>query len=213
MIAAGAIASSVLIRADNFDDDGSVAVTYVDQNPRDWFVSFEELSQNFFVVSQLAPDIRLFDRWVLSFAFRAHLIPCDSGTCGDAVPADGCHDRVRDGDEADVDCGGSCRACTADRRCSGPWDCESNACDAGRCRAPTCSDGMRDGAETDVDCGGPCPGCAVDQRCRSNSDCATGECGVPCLSDDALGCLELGFEPADRCYPAPTSSGRSSAGL
>jgi hypothetical protein len=45
-----------------------------------------------------------------------------------------CHDGTRNGDESDVDCGGSCRAkCRAWRRCTVAADCAGAACVAGRC--------------------------------------------------------------------------------
>lgn len=49
-----------------------------------------------------------------------------------------CDDGIMNGDETDVDCGGSCDAC------------------------PTCDDGIMNGDETEVDCGGSsCEACAV----------------------------------------------------
>jgi hypothetical protein len=55
-------------------------------------------------------------------------------------------------------------------------DCQTNACDAGHCRAATCTDTIRDGLETDVDCGDQCPKCQVGQVCVAASDCASGHC-------------------------------------
>ena len=50
-----------------------------------------------------------------------------------------CTDGIQNGDETDVDCGGS-------------------TCDP--CPEPTCTDGKQNGAETGIDCGGPdCPEC------------------------------------------------------
>ncbi|TMQ23474.1 MAG: hypothetical protein E6J90_10500 [Deltaproteobacteria bacterium] len=115
-------------------------------------------------------------RDALSFGFTIHLSPCPSGRCTIAPPADVCHDRVRDGDETDVDCGGSCQRCPAAAACLAPADCQTGACDAGRCRAPSCSDGLLDGVETAVDCGGGCAGCAKGQRCILDHDCAGGHC-------------------------------------
>lgn len=171
---------------------------------KDWTITYEEFRANSLLSSLLAPDVRLFGRELVSFGFQVHLRPCESGTCIDAPPASTCHDRVRDGDESDVDCGGSCRSCKADERCNGPADCESTACDAGFCRAPTCSDGLRDGFETDVDCGGPCSGCELGARCWGNADCGSGQCGEPCLNPDPFGCLDLSPD-FDVCRePAPT---------
>ena len=53
-----------------------------------------------------------------------------------SAPVNLCRDRVRDGDETDVDCGGSCQPCAAAKQCGRAEDCYSQACDAGTCRAP-----------------------------------------------------------------------------
>ena len=66
---------------------------------------------------------------------------------------DHCDDRVQDDDETDIDCGGSCHACGFDTKCEVATDCQTVACDAGKCREPSCSDGIQDGFETGVDCG------------------------------------------------------------
>jgi hypothetical protein len=112
----------------------------------------------------------------ISVAFGIHLSPCASGRCSTTPPSNPCRDRVRDGDETDVDCGGSCQPCAAMKQCSRAEDCQSRACDAGRCRAATCSDGVRDGYESDVDCGGSCAKCASGLACAADWDCASGKC-------------------------------------
>src|SRR6185436_837646 len=89
---------------------------------------------------------------------------------------DPCHDRVRNGDETDVDCGGSCGRCPATAACRVEGDCQTAACDAGRCRAASCSDGVLDGFESDLDCGGNCSPCALGKRCSVTHDCAVGQC-------------------------------------
>ena len=96
----------------------------------------------------------------LSFGIIVHLVPCDDGTCAPATVIDHCDDRIQDGDETDIDCGGSCRACGFDTKCEVAADCQTGACDAGMCREPSCSDGIQDGFETGVDCGTyGCPAC------------------------------------------------------
>ncbi len=112
----------------------------------------------------------------LSVAFGIHLAPCAEGRCSTTAPANGCRDRARDGDETDVDCGGSCQPCTAAKQCSRAEDCQSRACDAGACRQATCGDGVRDGYESDVDCGGSCGACAPGLACADDGDCASGSC-------------------------------------
>src|SRR5579883_3434727 len=55
-----------------------------------------------------------------------------------------CHDGVKDGDETDVDCGGSvCPACAAGLACLHGSDCQSTFCSNNRCDPPTCRDGVK----------------------------------------------------------------------
>lgn len=96
----------------------------------------------------------------LSFGVLVHLLPCDSGRCVAAPPVDRCHDRVRDGDETDVDCGGSCGACAGGATCATASDCQTAGCVAGTCAAATCTDNIQDGFETGLDCGGSCKPCS-----------------------------------------------------
>jgi hypothetical protein len=59
---------------------------------------------------------------------------------GDTTRAS-CTDQLRDGDETDVDCGGSCGACVAGEHCSLAADCAGHACSAGTCGYPlSCAD-------------------------------------------------------------------------
>lgn len=151
---------------------------------RDDVLSKEELDGS--VISLLvAADIRLRGTTSgrddsVSFAFSMHLTPCRAdGTCPLLLPGPfvGCRDRRRAGLETDVDCGGpECQKCAAAKGCSIAQDCQSNACDAGACRAPSCTDGVRDGYEGDVDCGGSCPSCATGKLCAADSDCTSGSC-------------------------------------
>jgi len=48
-------------------------------------------------------------------------------------PPAGCSDGQKNGDETDVDCGGSCGACEGGAACGGDADCTSNKCDDGTC--------------------------------------------------------------------------------
>jgi hypothetical protein len=60
---------------------------------------------------------------------------CPSGVCmAQRCVGPSCSDGVRNGDETDVDCGGSCGACAVDRACTVAADCVSRMCNsAGRC--------------------------------------------------------------------------------
>jgi hypothetical protein len=104
-----------------------------------------------------------------------------------AEPPD-CGNGFQDGDETDVDCGGSCTEdCGNGQGCEGDDDCQSNDCGAGMtCEDPTsCEDGIVNGDETDVDCGGgSCPPCDDGEICEVASDCSSQVCddGMTCVS-------------------------------
>lgn len=72
-----------------------------------------------------------------------------------------CLSLTVDGDETDVNCGGSCPPCRYGQRCLQNADCSSGMCAGGRC-AGTCNDQVLSDDETNVDCGGAtCAPCAV----------------------------------------------------
>lgn len=89
-----------------------------------------------------------------------------------------CEDGRRDGDESDVDCGGSCSLrCVASQQCGSLLDCESGVCSEGICQQVRCGDHVRNGNETDIDCGGTCQtACGAGQRCVVSADCVSGAC-------------------------------------
>jgi hypothetical protein len=122
----------------------------------DWTITQTEFAMNSVIASLFHPDITIDGVPLLSFGARFHLSPCAEGHCTSAPPADLCHDRVLDGDEADIDCGGSCDACAGDQTCAVPADCQSEQCEGAVCAAPSCDDGVTDGFETSPDFGGPC---------------------------------------------------------
>ncbi len=103
---------------------------------------------------------------------------CDriAGTC--SVPT--CDDEVENGDEADVDCGGTCPSCDDGEACDADEDCLSGLCLEQQCRAGTCSDARQNQGESDVDCGGSCPGCGLGLTCSVNTDCRSGACDEVC---------------------------------
>lgn len=110
---------------------------------------------------------------------------CTSLVCGPGGTclAPACDDKVENGAESDIDCGGAtCGKCVAGGKCAAQTDCASGACANGICSA-TCSDGMKDGAESGVDCGGGCAGCKDGEACAANGDCGSGVCqGKACVS-------------------------------
>jgi hypothetical protein len=94
-----------------------------------------------------------------------------SNTCD--VPS--CDDDVWNGDETDVDCGGSCEPCGLDKKCEINDDCKYKNCISNKCVVQDhCKDGIQNYDETDVDCGGDCEECEEFQSCLTNNDCKTG---------------------------------------
>ena len=148
-------------------------------------------------------DLSRFRCWLLAAGIAAGLLPsCNSSTQPNsdlaAVPdiewpielapdlaGTTCGNGVRDGDEADMDCGGQvCPRCAAGRACPSDADCTSGSCKAHNCAVPSCNDMVKNGAETDVDCGGSCPNkCADGMRCSLSQDCQSGMClGYHCAT-------------------------------
>jgi hypothetical protein len=101
--------------------------------------------------------------------------PLDSGVDANGPNAT---NGIRDGDETDVDCGGtSAPACKDTKVCLLARDCVSKVCTTGSCAAPTPTDGVQNGTETDVDCGGSvAPRCLQNQKCAIKNDCVNGLC-------------------------------------
>lgn len=99
-----------------------------------------------------------------------------------------CIDRIKNGKESDVDCGGECGPCADGRACTVGDDCENKTCRGGLCIS--CTDGKQNGDETDLDCGGgECPVCKLGQECVQTKDCESrscidGRCAAPvsCLA-------------------------------
>ncbi|CAF1412356.1 unnamed protein product [Adineta steineri] len=88
-------------------------------------------------------------------------------------------DRIKDGDESDIDCGGSrCPKCSNAMNCKEDCDCISNICKNGRCASYlSCEDNIKNQNETDIDCGGiKCPRCDNLKNCSDDCDCISGAC-------------------------------------
>ena len=99
---------------------------------------------------------------------------CRAGTCQATNPADG----MKNGDETDVDCGGTkAPACADGKGCVGPSDCVNAVCKGGVCQAPSPTDGIKNGDETGVDCGGSkAPKCKTGEGCLGDADCDKVKC-------------------------------------
>lgn len=102
----------------------------------------------------------------------------DAGSPDGGDEPDTCDDGIKNADETDVDCGGSCDSCAVGMDCVENEDCASGTCTNNVCvAAPTCTDGVRNGGESDVDCGAVCATqCAIGKACTGTDDCQSGVC-------------------------------------
>jgi hypothetical protein len=132
----------------------------------------------------------------------------DHGSTGDAStgtteqadssegPTGPCANGQRDGDETDVDCGGSCEPCGPGGHCESPADCDAMICSGGFCQTPTCYDGLQNGSEDGVDCGGTCPNtcpgseCETDAQCGNGRFCHEGDCALSSCDNELQDTLE-----------------------
>ena len=103
-----------------------------------------------------------------------------------------CDDAKKNGDETDLDCGGSCSPCEKGAHCVDDSDCANGSCQKSACLSVHCTNGKSDSGESDEDCGGDeCLPCATGRACDSDSDCSTascrrGECAETSCFDEAL---------------------------
>jgi len=96
-----------------------------------------------------------------------------------------CFNNIKDADETDVDCGGSCPtcpSCTDGILNQGEQKIQQNLgsiildCGGSKCPpCPTCNDNINNQDETDVDCGGSCPTCINVTNLDSDGDGLTDE--------------------------------------
>jgi hypothetical protein len=115
---------------------------------------------------------------------------CRDDVCRDIAPADG----VKNGDETDVDCGGTkAPACTDNKGCLVGPDCTSSVCVGGICQPPSPTDGVQNGDETGKDCGGAkAPKCPAGEGCNATADCDKVKCDtvmkkcLPAAHDDGI---------------------------
>jgi hypothetical protein len=99
----------------------------------------------------------------------------DDSSSSDGTEPPTCTDAARNGDETDVDCGGSCPVCDDGQGCAVAEDCSSGVCEDETCQAPSCGDGVVQEGEA-CDEGGKTPTC--------NADCTPGACGDGVVSGD-----------------------------
>ncbi len=92
------------------------------------------------------------------------------------VPAP-CKNNIKDGDESDVDCGGSCAPCVNGKTCLTYGDCESRHCDSGNSNGggggASGGSGGATGGAGGGDTAGLCAPCNDDAHCQSSDYCDT----------------------------------------
>lgn len=128
---------------------------------------------------------------------------CDGGRCASgSCVAPSATDGLKNGDESDVDCGGtSPNRCALGKACREQADCDATPCIGGVCRKPSPTDGIRDNDETDVDCGGlAAPKCVDGKTCVSARDCQSAVCrGYVCRVPSSTDGVKNGDETGVDC--------------
>ncbi|WP_375770650.1 hypothetical protein NR798_07060 [Archangium gephyra] len=149
---------------------------------------------------------------VVAWVWGVALVQVGCSGCGDPLvtyslpgsSAGVCADGLRNGDELDVDCGGSCQPCgSRDEGCQDDADCAGGECRSGVCQPvpPGCTGGACAEGEScggDSDCGASLL-CleSVCARCREDSHCAAGlACRAgACEKDDFAPRVQMAFLP------------------
>jgi len=131
-----------------------------------------------------------------------------------------CNDGLKNGDESDIDCGGSnCGKCANGLDCAVDGDCANAICEAGRCVPPACRNQALDPGETDIDCGGTeCGPCAAERSCLVGSDCQSGSCtasrcGTASCADEVLNQDETGVDCGGESCPGCGAGEACKSGL
>lgn len=161
--------------------------------------------------------MKLVGRTAFALLPLALVVACDEEILGESSSSDPTDtvDGTKNGDESDVDCGGSTTPkCAEGRACRSHTNCESLTCKAGVCIAARPDDGLKNGDESDVDCGGTktkAPRCAAGKGCGSDGDCASGACSYKGVCVARPSCkVRLG---GDTCGPGehedPTNKNES----
>ena len=76
--------------------------------------------------------------------------------------APSCEGAVQNGDETDLNCGGSCPGCADGSACEQSRDCMSQVCEQNTCAVPACGDGVVNTMSEGCDDGGETAYCKVD---------------------------------------------------
>ena len=155
------------------------------------------------------------------YGLAASGTPCDGGTC-DAGQCVSCDDGIKNGSEANIDCGGTlCTGCLDNQSCILPTDCLGGICRDNRCQTDICGNNMVAGSEAcddgNQDNGDGCSAtCLLENgaNCQNGSQCDSGVCDTavsgqcrPALScgngvrEGIEACDDGGNAPGDGCNP------------
>jgi len=155
-------------------------------------------------------DLGVRDAWV--GGARVDAAPLRDGVASKDSVGASCSDGVRNGSEADVDCGGPCLACADGKSCTGPQECRGGVCSAvGRCE--TCAHGYRivDGRScVDLDeCAGGAANCHADAICTNTPGSFTCVC-KSAFRGDGITCqaavTTLDYTGAPQTWTAPVTA-------
>ncbi|APR76693.1 Tetratricopeptide TPR_2 repeat protein [Minicystis rosea] len=118
---------------------------------------------------------------------------CQDNKCLSAA----CGDTVKNGDETDVDCGGSCGTCDNSKQCKTATDCKSGYCQGTTCQPCYTSSWCAQGQYCDTPgSSGVCkPDKATGQSCTSYDQCSSNYCtnGFCCASSSCGRCKSCGI--------------------
>ena len=133
---------------------------------------------------------------------------CAQGVC---LNPDACSNGVKDGDETDIDCGGSCAMCPLGGDCLLDTDCQSGVCDikdSNTCEAAnTCGNGKIEGLEQcddgNLNAEDGCLDTCIPCRCNQTGPCQDDK--VTTLNPGIPGEIGLGRFAAGQSFKAPIS--------
>ncbi|MBI4450494.1 hypothetical protein HY642_00840 [Candidatus Woesearchaeota archaeon] len=156
------------------------------------------------VTGEFTFHLAVYDEDAKSIDWQVVTLPvqdCGGGVVGGTPTT--CANGRKDGQESDIDCGGTCPRCVAGRACEENGDCKDGECEATKTcgGTPRCDDKFKNGDETDTDCGGSCTTkCLHGKGCKKTEDCAT---SLECNND------VCGPKTPDTCLNGAQDSGET----
>ena len=135
---------------------------------------------------------------------------CGAGICQqNACVSQTCTNGSQDGDESDLDCGGSCAPCANGLHCGEPSDCASNHCTGGTCNPCADNADCADTPGTVCDAGVCVGGLPNGEPCTDAAECGSGQCVDQLCCDQACDgtCEACNLSgSAGSCQPLPAGT-------